>query len=82
MEAPVERGEAPRGLEDVAEEEPAPEPREPDEKGRLDPESDDEDEDRDREDDVLEDTPDFLENSDDDELWFEQKPPKDFDFDD
>ena len=29
--------------------------------------------------DVLEKTPDFLE---DDELWFEQKPPKDFDFDD
>jgi len=28
--------------------------------------------------DVLEDTPDFLE---DDELWFEQKPPKDFDLD-
>ena len=38
--------------------------------------------DRDREDDVLEDTPDFLEDSEDDELWFEQKPPKDFDFDD
>jgi hypothetical protein len=37
--------------------------------------------DRDRED-VLEDTPDFLEDSEDDELWFEQKPPKDFDFDD
>ncbi len=36
----------------------------------------------DREDDVLEDTPDFLEDSDDDQLWFEQKPPKDFDFDD
>jgi hypothetical protein len=33
--------------------------------------------------DVLEDTPDFLEESpEDDELWFEQKPPKDFDFDD
>ena len=27
-------------------------------------------------------TPPILENSDDDELWFEQKPPKDFDFDD
>jgi hypothetical protein len=38
--------------------------------------------DRDREDDVLEDTPDFLEDSEDVELWFEQKPPKDFDFDD
>lgn len=33
--------------------------------------------------DVLEDTPDFLEESpDDDDLWFEQRPPKDFDFDD
>jgi hypothetical protein len=33
--------------------------------------------------DVLEDTPDFLEESpEDDELWFEQRPPKDFDFDD
>jgi hypothetical protein len=33
--------------------------------------------------DVLEDTPDFLEDvPEDDELWFEQKPPKDFDFDD
>ncbi len=38
--------------------------------------------DRDRDDDVLEDTPDFLEDSEDDQLWFEQKPPKDFDFDD
>lgn len=35
------------------------------------------------EDDVLEETPDFLEESpEDDQLWFEQKPPKDFDFDD
>jgi hypothetical protein len=35
------------------------------------------------EDDVLEDTPDFLEDApEDDQLWFEQKPPKDFDFDD
>lgn len=33
--------------------------------------------------DVLEDTPDFLEEApEDDQLWFEQKPPKDFDFDD
>jgi hypothetical protein len=33
--------------------------------------------------DVLEDTPDFLEDApEDDELWFEQKPPKDFNFDD
>ncbi len=34
-------------------------------------------------DDVLEDTPDFLEDTpEDDDLWFEQRPPKDFDFDD
>jgi len=34
-------------------------------------------------DDVLEDTPDFLEDgSDADDAWFEQRPPKDFDFDD
>jgi hypothetical protein len=33
--------------------------------------------------DVLEETPDFLEDApEDDELWFEQRPPKDFDFDD
>ena len=32
---------------------------------------------------MLEDTPDFLEDApEDDDLWFEQKPPKDFDFDD
>jgi hypothetical protein len=34
-------------------------------------------------DDLLEETPDFLEQApEDDQLWFEQKPPKDFDFDD
>jgi hypothetical protein len=33
--------------------------------------------------DVLEDTPEFLEDApEDDDLWFEQRPPKDFDFDD
>ena len=32
---------------------------------------------------MLEDTPEFLEESpEDDDLWFEQRPPKDFDFDD
>jgi hypothetical protein len=36
-----------------------------------------------QEEDVLEETPDFLEEApEDDQLWFEQKPPKDFDFDD
>jgi hypothetical protein len=35
------------------------------------------------EDDVLEETPDFLqETPEHDRLWFEQKPPRDFDFDD
>ena len=34
------------------------------------------------EEDVLEETPDFLEESEDEESWFEQKPPKDFDFGD
>jgi hypothetical protein len=35
------------------------------------------------EEDVLEETPDFLEEApEDDQLWFEQKPPKDFNFDD
>ncbi|MDX6622292.1 MAG: hypothetical protein QOE75_224 [Solirubrobacterales bacterium] len=34
-------------------------------------------------DDVLEDTPEFLEDAPDaDDAWFEQRPPKDFDFDD
>jgi hypothetical protein len=34
-------------------------------------------------DDVLEETPDFLqETPEHDRLWFEQKPPRDFDFDD
>lgn len=39
-------------------------------------------EERNEHEDVLEDTPDFLEGSEDEQLWFEQKPPKDFDFDD
>ena len=51
---------------------------------------DDEDDDDDaplppaaKQEDLLEETPDFLEDApEDDDLWFEQKPPKDFDFDD
>jgi hypothetical protein len=39
--------------------------------------------DGDDEEDVLEETPDFLqETPEHDRLWFEQKPPRDFDFDD
>jgi hypothetical protein len=42
--------------------------------GDTEPESDE---------DVLEETPDFLqETPEHDRLWFEQKPPRDFDFDD
>jgi hypothetical protein len=36
----------------------------------------------DSEDDVLEETPEFLQDAPDhDRLWFEQKPPRDFNFD-
>jgi hypothetical protein len=57
----------------------------------LEPEAEEEDELEDEEppvarrddEDLLEETPDFLEEApEDDQLWFEQKPPKDFDFDD
>ncbi len=34
------------------------------------------------EDDLLEETPDFLEETEGEDLWFEQGPPRDFDFDD
>ena len=50
---------------------------EPEEPGQADepPEGDDGE-------DVLEDTPEFLqETPEHDRLWFEQKPPRDFDFD-
>ncbi len=72
LEAPVEAEEAEEALyEDAAteaeEEEAGPEPR---------PSTG-------KDEDVLEETPDFLEEApEDDQLWFEQKPPKDFDFDD
>jgi hypothetical protein len=43
--------------------------------------SDDEDEDDEEDEDLLEDTPDFLQDTPEhDRLWFEQKPPRDFDF--
>ncbi|HYJ21512.1 MAG TPA: hypothetical protein VEW07_05760, partial [Solirubrobacterales bacterium] len=71
--------------DDEPEEEPAAEhelaapeaPPEPEEDTPAPPASDS------RHEDVLEDTPEFLEDApEDDNLWFEQKPPKDFDFDD
>jgi hypothetical protein len=64
---------------DLTEEGDAEEPaaEEPDEEAEAEEEPESE------EHDALEDTPDFLEEApEDDRLWFEQKPPKDFDFDD
>jgi len=81
----------PRGFES-APEEPDPEPLEPeaaddpfggdepfaDEDAERHPDDDEDDE----EGDVLEDTPDFLQEAPEhDRLWFEQKPPRDLDFD-
>ena len=58
--------------------EPAAEP-EPAADANADPVEDDDEE---GDGDVLEDTPDFLqETPEHDRLWFEQKPPRDFDFD-
>jgi hypothetical protein len=66
----------PTAEEPISEEHEQPEAgAEPEQRTNYDPETGHED--------VLEDTPDFLENApEDDELWFEQRPPKDFDFDD
>jgi hypothetical protein len=85
LEAPFDEedeplAEAPPAEEPISEEEPPEEQQpeasaEPGEQPNYDPDTGHED--------VLEDTPDFLEDApEDDELWFEQKPPKDFDFDD
>ena len=61
------------GSEEALPEEPLPEDEAVDEGA---PESDSPDED------VLADTPEFLKDApEDDELWFEQGKPKDFDFD-
>ncbi len=65
-------------LEDEYDDEPEPESEE-----QPSPAAEHESEVSRHEDDVLEETPDFLEETpEDDQLWFEQKPPKDFDFDD
>jgi hypothetical protein len=77
-EEPVEEQPA----EPISEEHEQPAPRaaepaqaEPEQQTDYDPDTGQED--------VLEGTPEFLEDApEDDELWFEQKPPKDFDFDD
>jgi len=82
LEAPSEVEDEEALYEDAATEaeepetgEPQPAEPEPDQPEHLTPSGDEED--------VLEETPDFLEEApEDDQLWFEQKPPKDFDFDD
>ncbi len=77
LEAPSEPEPEEALYEDAATEADEPEAADPapEQSERLEPSGDDED--------VLEETPDFLEEApEDDQLWFEQKPPKDFDFDD
>jgi hypothetical protein len=96
-EPPEESSEPPAGwLDDEPEPEPEPEPREPEDEVALDqptveytpelePDPDPEPEPGEpapEGDDVLEETPDFLqETPEHDRLWFEQKPPRDFDLD-
>jgi hypothetical protein len=59
-----------------------PEPLEPEEPDWDQPGEDEPEAPEERED-VLEETPEFLQDTPEhDRLWFEQKPPKDFDFDD
>jgi hypothetical protein len=90
LEGPSDAGplvvEEPDSTEEVL---PIPEEREsaPPEEEAAEPESAQDDEPEPAaprgHDDVLDETPDFLEEApEDDQLWFEQKPPKDFDFDD
>jgi hypothetical protein len=81
--------EAPRESEPASEEEPRAEEDERPSGGAEtelqapEDEAASEEPSRARDEDVLEETPDFLEEApEDDKLWFEQKPPKDFDFDD
>jgi len=74
IDEPVESDEEPESEEYEAPPETAEEPA---------PTAESEPESAHHEEDVLEETPDFLEETpEDDQLWFEQKPPKDFDFDD
>jgi hypothetical protein len=73
LEAPLAEEDEPAAEADH--EEPSEEHEQPQPQANYDPDTGHED--------VLEDTPEFLEDApEDDELWFEQKPPKDFDFDD
>jgi hypothetical protein len=86
LEAPRETESEPEGAEPPTEAEAAP-PAEAEDAWEETPSGSDEDVLEETpsgsDEDVLEETPDFLEEApEDDQLWFEQKPPKDFDFDD
>jgi hypothetical protein len=68
----------PHGFDALEDEDEEAEPYDRDPDDQDVPALDDEEDDQD----VLEDTPDFLqETPEHDRLWFEQKPPRDFDFD-
>jgi hypothetical protein len=75
---------APKSVPAGPERQHAPGPRDPDEEGDTaefdaPPEQTPR---RDKNEDVLKETPEFLQDTPDhDRLWFEQRPPKDFDFD-
>jgi hypothetical protein len=74
--------EEPPPPEPEPEQEPEPEPRHPTPDTR-DPQSEQQPEEQQErsDEDVLEDTPEFLQDAPEhDRLWFEQKPPRDFDF--
>jgi hypothetical protein len=78
----------PHGFEAVEDEADEAEPydRDPDDEDMPAADDDEDvsagDDDEDEDEDLLEDTPDFLqETPEHDRLWFEQKPPRDFDFD-
>jgi hypothetical protein len=71
----------PRGLEPVDEQTGGGDPGATVEYDPFAEEEVEDEDERDEEGDVLEDTPDFLqETPEHDRLWFEQKPPRDFDF--
>ena len=79
---PVEH--AAEAVEPTVPEEPPPPRRESDTPTQgFDALSLDDEPDESSDEDVLEETPDFLQDTPEhDRLWFEQKPPRDFDFDD
>jgi hypothetical protein len=77
-EAPPIEEPPPFEVPPVEEPEPEPEPEEPEPVAEDEPTGEGSEDDED----VLEETPEFLQDAPEhDRLWFEQKPPRDFDFD-